>query len=91
MSGKKIKTMEELSQLSGISRPTLSKYFQDPESVRKTTKARVESALEEYDYRRVATAVREATGGIPIGVKMSAQHIEDDIDFALEIGIDYLT
>ena len=42
------------------------------------------------DYRRVAEEVREATGGIPIGVKMSAQHIEDDIDFALEIGVDYI-
>ena len=42
------------------------------------------------DYRRVADQVREATGGIPVGVKMSAQHIEDDIDFALDIGIDYI-
>ena len=42
------------------------------------------------DYRQIATEVRDATGGIPIGVKMSAQHIEDDIDFALEIGIDYI-
>ena len=42
------------------------------------------------DYRRVAEEVREATDGIPIGVKMSAQHIEDDIDFALEIGVDYI-
>ena len=42
------------------------------------------------DYRRVAEEVRSATGGIPIGVKMSAQHIEADIDFALEIGVDYI-
>ena len=42
------------------------------------------------DYQRVAAEVREATGGIPIGVKMSAQHIEEDIDFALEIGVDYI-
>ena len=35
------------------------------------------------DYQKVAAEVREATGGIPIGVKMSAQHIEDDIDFCL--------
>ena len=42
------------------------------------------------DYQRVAATVREATGGIPIGVKMSAQHIEDDIDFAIDIGIDYI-
>lgn len=42
------------------------------------------------DFRRVAAEVREATGGIPIGVKMSAQHIENDIDFALELGVDYI-
>ena len=42
------------------------------------------------DYRRVAAEVREVTGGIPVGVKMSAQHIEDDIDFALDIGVDYI-
>ena len=42
------------------------------------------------DFRRVAEEVREVTGGIPIGFKMSAQHIEDDIDFALEVGVDYL-
>ena len=42
------------------------------------------------DFRRVADEVREATGGIPIGVKMSAQHIEADIDAALSIGVDYI-
>jgi len=42
------------------------------------------------DYRRVADEVREATGGIPVGFKMSAQHIEADIDAALEVGVDYI-
>ncbi|MFW2390142.1 MAG: glutamate synthase-related protein [Polyangiales bacterium] len=42
------------------------------------------------DFRRVADEVREATGGIPIGFKMSAQHIEHDIQFALEAGADYI-
>jgi glutamate synthase domain-containing protein 2 len=42
------------------------------------------------DFRRVAEQVREATGGIPIGFKLSAQHIEKDIDAALEIGVDYI-
>ncbi len=44
----------------------------------------------EDDYRRFADEVREASGGIPIGIKMSAQHIEDDIDAALRVGVDYL-
>jgi glutamate synthase domain-containing protein 2 len=42
------------------------------------------------DFRRVADEVREVSGGIPIGFKLSAQHIEADIDFALEIGCEYL-
>lgn len=42
------------------------------------------------DFRDFAARVREVTGGIPIGFKMSAQHIEKDIDFALEAGVDYI-
>jgi glutamate synthase domain-containing protein 2 len=37
-----------------------------------------------------ATEVRERTGGIPIGYKLSAQHIEDDLDAAFEVGVDYI-
>ena len=42
------------------------------------------------DFRKVAEEVREKTGGIPIGYKIAASHIEDDIDFALEVGVDYI-
>ncbi|MGD2053070.1 MAG: glutamate synthase-related protein [Gammaproteobacteria bacterium] len=42
------------------------------------------------DYRRFADEVREATDGIPIGVKLSAQHIERDIEAALQLGVDYI-
>ncbi|GGC54753.1 glutamate synthase-related protein [Hoyosella rhizosphaerae] len=42
------------------------------------------------DFREFADEVRENTGGIPIGVKLSAQHIERDIDAALAIGVDYI-
>jgi len=41
-------------------------------------------------FRRFADEVRQATGGIPIGFKLSAQHIEQDIDAALQIGVDYI-
>jgi len=46
----KIKTMEELSSTIGISRPTLSKFFQDAESVRDSTRVRIEEALDTVDY-----------------------------------------
>ena len=42
------------------------------------------------DFRRLADQVRERSGGIPIGFKLSANHIEDDIDFALEASADYI-
>ena len=42
------------------------------------------------DFKRFADQVREATGGIPIGFKLSAQHVERDLDAALEIGCDYV-
>lgn len=42
------------------------------------------------DFRRFADHVREVTDGIPIGMKMSAQHIERDLSFALEVGVDYV-
>ena len=41
-------------------------------------------------FRRFAEEVREATGGIPIGFKLSAQHVEQDLDAALEVGVDYV-
>ena len=47
----KIKNMEEFAAVSGISRPTVSKYFNDPDSVRATTRNKIEAALETYDYR----------------------------------------
>lgn len=42
------------------------------------------------DFARIADQVRERSGGIPIGFKLSANHIEDDIDFALAAGADYI-
>lgn len=69
MSFGKIKTMEEFAKVSGISRPTLSKYFFDAESVKKNTRQRIEAALEEHDYRPNLFAInqnRKATRTIGI-------------------------
>jgi len=41
-------------------------------------------------FKDFAAEVRDRTGGIPVGFKLSAQHIEKDIDAALEIGVDYI-
>ncbi len=42
------------------------------------------------DFQDLADQVREVSGGIPIGFKISAQHIEQDLDFVMEAGADYV-
>ena len=42
------------------------------------------------DFKEFAGEVREKTGGIPVGFKLAASHIEKDIDFALEADADYI-
>jgi len=42
------------------------------------------------DFKRFADRVREVTGGIPVGFKLSANHVEKDIQFALDAGADYI-
>ncbi len=42
------------------------------------------------DFKRFSDRVREITGGIPIGFKLSANHIEKDIQFALDASADYI-
>lgn len=59
MSTQKIRNMEEFAVVSGISRPTVSKYFNDPQSVRQSTRKRIESALERFDYRPNIYAINQ--------------------------------
>lgn len=42
------------------------------------------------DFKELADRVRKETGGIPVGFKIAASHIEADIDFALEASADYI-
>jgi glutamate synthase domain-containing protein 2/CDGSH-type Zn-finger protein len=42
------------------------------------------------DFRSFGDRVRDITGGIPIGFKLSANHIESDLEFALQAGADYV-
>ena len=42
------------------------------------------------DFKRFADRVREISGGIPVGFKLSANHIERDIEFALQASADYI-
>lgn len=42
------------------------------------------------DFRKFADETRERTGGIPIGFKLSAQHVEADLQAAVDVGVDYI-
>ena len=42
------------------------------------------------EFGAIADTVRDETGGIPVGFKIAASRIEEDIDFALEAGADYI-
>ncbi|MCG9720550.1 glutamate synthase-related protein [Shewanella sp. Isolate7] len=42
------------------------------------------------DFKRFADRVRELSGGVPIGFKLSANHIEREIQFALDASADYI-
>lgn len=47
---KKIRTMEEFSRAIGLSRPTVSRYFNDPTSVRLSTRSLIEAGIEKHGY-----------------------------------------
>lgn len=51
MKAKKIGTMEEFARAVGLSRPTVSKFFHDPASVRSKTRAKIEVALKQSGFR----------------------------------------
>ncbi len=46
-----IRTMEEFSDYVGLSRPTVSRYFNDPNSVRRQTREAIEKAIKESGFR----------------------------------------
>lgn len=90
MDGKKIRNMEEFASVSGISRPTLSKFFNDPTSVRASTRQRIEAALDRYDYRPNLYAVnqnRRLTKNIGVVVPYLADPFFAEIARTIELHI----
>lgn len=88
MEQKKIRNMEEFAAVSGISRPTLSKYFNEPESVRLSTRERIEAALKRYDYRPNVYAMnqnRKSTKNIGIVVPNLADPFFSEIARKVEL------
>lgn len=73
------KNMGKISEVRGI-----------PEGEDAISPARFPDWTEPSQIKGFADEVRGRTGGIPVGYKLSAQHIEKDIDAALEVGVDYI-
>ncbi|CUH48688.1 LacI family DNA-binding transcriptional regulator [Ruegeria atlantica] len=84
----KIRNMEEFAAISGISRPTVSKYFNDPGSVRASTRARIEASLKKYDYQPNVFAMnqnRRTTKNIGIVVPNLADPFFSEIARRVEL------
>lgn len=73
------KVTEDIAKVRGLSEGEAS-----------ISPATFEDLVTVADFRDFANKVRTKTGGIPIGFKMAASHIEEDIDFALDVGVDYI-
>jgi DNA-binding LacI/PurR family transcriptional regulator len=84
----KIRNMEEFASISGISRPTVSKYFNDPESVRASTRTKIENALKKHDYQPNVFAMnqnRRTTKNIGIVVPNLADPFFTEIGRCVEL------
>ncbi len=84
----KIRNMEEFATVSGISRPTVSKYFNDPDSVRASTRAKIEAALEKHEYRPNVFAMnqnRRTTKNIGVVVPNLADPFFSEIARRIEL------
>ena len=73
------KNVGKISQVRGI-----------PEGEAAISPATFKALVTVDDFTKFADRVREVTGGIPIGFKLSANHIEEDIQFALDASADYI-
>ncbi len=51
MTVKKIHTMKDFSEVIGLSRPTVSRFFNDPQSVRRSTRETIEEGLRRFSYQ----------------------------------------
>ncbi|MGJ8547550.1 MAG: LacI family DNA-binding transcriptional regulator [Sulfitobacter sp.] len=88
MSHSKIRNMEEFAAVSGISRPTVSKYFNDPDSVRRSTREKIEQALARHDYQPNVYAMnqnRRTTKNIGVVVPNLADPFFSEIGRRVEL------
>lgn len=68
----------------------ISKVRNIPEGQPAISPATFKNLITVDDFKKFADRVREISNGIPIGFKLSANHIEKDMQFALDSGADYI-
>lgn len=88
MTQSKIRNMDEFARVSGVSRPTLSKYFNDSDSVRASTRVKIEKALRAHDYRPNVFAInqnRRTTKNIGVIVPNLADPFFSEIGREMEL------
>ena len=68
----------------------IARVRQVPEGVTVISPASFTKMKNPQDFANFSQKVREISGGIPIGFKIAASHIEKDIDFALAATADYI-
>lgn len=73
------KNIGKISQVRGI-----------PEGIDAISPPTFKDLSSTVDFKKFADRVREVSGGIPVGFKLSANHIERDIQFALDASADYI-
>ncbi|WP_421765598.1 glutamate synthase-related protein [Ekhidna sp.] len=73
------KVVGEIAEVRGLSEGT--------SAISPATFTDIKTAKE---FAAFADTVREESGGVPIGFKIAASRIEEDIDFALDSGVDYI-
>lgn len=73
------KNIGKIAQVRGI-----------PEGTSAISPSTFEQLTSVADFKKFADRVREVSGGIPVGFKLSANHIEKDIQFALDASADYI-
>jgi len=61
-----------------------------PEKTQAISPSTFSDLITPQDFLNFGNRVRDITGGIPIGMKLSANHIEADIEFAIRSGVDYI-
>ena len=71
-------------------RNKISQVREIPEGMPAISPARFKDLDRPQDFKYIADKVREKTDGIPIGFKLSANHIKDNIEFALKASADYI-